>query len=268
MSRLCHLLGLCLATLPAGLWADGERVRTPAWAEEGRMLSTAHFKVYHEDPFVPAGILGTLEGLYAKISLELGPFAPWAADQGVTVYLYRDAESYHQNPEAPRWSVAYVSYADRRVHVYPDPDFQRNMAHELAHLFFTSFFYEKQQWPPVWLNEGVARLMEWDYGLSGEDVHVRRSLTRTEAMPLPDLFAAAYQHNGDQSSRGVSLYYSQSYSVTKFLMRRFSQAQFITFCGALRDKKSVDEGLKAAYGFLVPDTVALERLWRDSLGEN
>jgi hypothetical protein len=108
--------------------------------------------------------------------------------------------------------------------------------------------------------------MEWDYGLEAMVDDENRRLALMGA-PLRTLFGAAYQHAGDSSPASVSLWYAQCGSVTRFLMRRFSTAQFARFCGALRDGRSMDESLRVGYDFAVPDVAALEKLWRESLSE-
>lgn len=165
----------------------------------------------------------------------------------------------------PGWAGAHVDLATRQVFGYESERFQRTMAHELAHLFFDHYFVSQQAHPPVWLNEGVATLMEWDYGLAGEQERINKVLDRDAAMSLESFFAGAYQYGGDHSSGSVSLWYLQAYSLVKFLMRRFSIAQFSTLCRGLRAGRSLDEALRAAYGLQMTDARALEALWLDNL---
>jgi hypothetical protein len=117
-------------------------------------LNSSHFTLHHQSPFAPPGILNVLEGLHAKLLLDLGAFSGWAYVEKIPVYLYESAESYHAGTGMPEWSGAYVDLTTRAVHAYDGPGFQRVMAHELAHLFFTRFFQDKMVAPPVWLNEG------------------------------------------------------------------------------------------------------------------
>jgi hypothetical protein len=115
--------------------------------------------------------------------------------------------------------------------------------------------------PPSWLNEGVASLMEWDHGLREE--HRPRS---AQAAPLRDFMAFSYHRHGG-SGQAVALWYRQAASLAAFLMRRFTQAQFVAFCDALRKGASPEEALPVAYGPQISGLDVLERLWREGLPE-
>ncbi len=232
------------------------------FSDERRVDST-HFRLSHEVAFAPAGILNNLEGLHAKLLLDLGAFSPWASREPIDIFLYKDAASYAAHTGVHAWASAHYNPQFRSIFGYPSADLTRVLAHELGHLFFTSYFFEKKTVPPLWLNEGVATLMEWDYGLEGEEGAMDRNLSRAGTAPLETFMKSGY--SGMSDSREASLWYMQAQSVTRFLMRRFSRAQFFTFCEALRAKKTLDDSLRAAYGFAVPDTAALERLWKESL---
>lgn len=260
-------LGLCSATS----WSLGTTEDLSVFGPE-RIVRSTHFRVHHEDPSVPAGVLNTLEGLHARLLLDLGPFCPWAQTDPIDVYIYKNAQSYAERTGMPRWSNAYIVAERRTIHAPPGEitsdgrsAFQRVMAHELGHLFFTQFFLQKSTTPPLWLNEGVASLMEWEYGLERESDDVDRLLREKTPLPLKDLFAYSYQHAGEGDGDRVGLWYLQVQSVTRFLMRRFSRDQFVRFCGELRRGESVDAALRSAYGLAFPNTDALERLWRDTL---
>lgn len=264
MKRL--LLPFLLLASSAPLW--GASTGTfPAGFQEARFIETSHFRLYHESNFAPVGMTGLLEGLYATLSLELGDFATWNPGEKLRVFVYRDAASYVDKTGIPAWSAAFADPTSLQVHCYESAHLARIMAHEMAHLFLTPYFMEKGVTPPVWLNEGVAKMMEWNYGQGEETGHLNRTVfSRGLATPLPDMMTFDYHHGGSTSD-GLSLWYQQSASVTAYLMRRFPRAQFVRFCSALREGKTTDQALQEAYGFQVPDVAALERLWRGSLSE-
>ncbi|HMX42862.1 MAG TPA: hypothetical protein PKB12_04005 [Elusimicrobiota bacterium] len=227
--------------------------------------SSTHFRLHHEDPFVPAGILNDLEGLHAKLLLDLGVFSPWAYSERIDVYLYKNAESYAEHAHMPAWSAAHIDFQNRKIYGYPSAELKRTLAHEMGHLFFMQYFVAQSATPPLWLNEGVAMLMEWDYGGDGDAGQRDRFLMKNRPPALTDFFKTTYQGAGNDQGRAVSLWYAQAGSVTRFLMRRFSKDQFVRFCAALREGKSVDEALPLAYGLAVSDAAALDRLWRESV---
>lgn len=228
-------------------------------AADFRTVASTHFRVHHEASYAPAGVLNVLEGLHAKLLLDLLPFAPWAKDGVVDVYIYRDGDSYHGRTGAPAWAGGHINAAERRVHVFESDQFSRTMAHELGHLFFDDYFVSKGAPPPVWLNEGVASLMEWDYGLREEN-RPRKDQVR----PLGEFLAFNYHRHGGAGSE-VSAWYRQAASLAEFLMRRFSRAQFTQFCDELRRGATLQEALPRAYGPQLPGVEELDRLWRAGL---
>jgi hypothetical protein len=240
-----------LLLFTVGLFAAG------AWP----VVRSKHFRVHHESPYAPAGVLNTLEGLRAKLLLNLVAFAPWAKESVVDVYLYKDAASYQSRTGMAPWVGGHVDVARREVHVFEGDQLQRVLAHEMAHLFFDDFFVAKETHPPTWLNEGVARWMEEDYGAdsSGDDRHFA-----SHYEPLNDFFLFSYHHS-QRTSQQVSLWYSQASSLVRFLNRRFAAHQFVRFCELLRDGSPLEKAVPAAYGLNVPDVAALERLWRENL---
>ncbi len=235
-------------------------------AEDFQEVSSRHFRVLHESAYAPAGVLNTLESLRAKLLLDLALFAPWAREGTIRVTLYRTPEEYRRRTGAPPWAAAHVDVKERRVFVYESGDFARTMAHEMAHLLFEDFFVSKGARPPAWLNEGVATLMEWDYGLEGEEAAGRRALAEEEMPPLAE-FLEGPAPSAEPGGPAASLWYRQASGVVRLLMRDLPQTQFFSFCGRLRDGEPLDAALKGAYGLQVPDVAALERLWRESLRE-
>jgi hypothetical protein len=261
MKRLAPLLLALL--LPFHGTADDA---VPEGFSEARLIETAHFRIHHEAPYAPVGVTGLMEGLHAKLMLDLQEFAPWARTEKADVYVYADAGSYVRRTKIPAWSAAYAVPEKRQIHCYESPHLQRILAHEMSHLLFTPFFQEKGSDPPAWLGEGVAKVMEFNYGQEDQTNRMNRHSFSREAPALDLVFAFDYHHS-PADSRDINQWYEQSASVTAYLMRRLPRPSFIRFCDALRDGKTTDQALQAAYGFQVPDVTALERLWRDSLVE-
>lgn len=256
------LIGLLLH--PLSLWAFGGNEDVSVFSE-ARIVRSSHFVLHYEDATAPAGVLNTLEGLHAKLLLDLGVFSPWAYQESIHVYLYRDGESYAAHTGMNPWTAAHINIMKKTVYGHSSADFQRILAHELGHLFFSQFFLAKSVAPPLWLNEGVATMMEWQYGLEGDQQAMDRHLRVMGSISFDQFLNYNYAHAGAAEGDSVGLWYNQAQSVTRYLMRRFSQAQFLTFCEALRAGRTLDESLRAAYGLAVPDTATLERLWRESL---
>ncbi|HOW28229.1 MAG TPA: hypothetical protein PK876_06985 [Elusimicrobiota bacterium] len=236
----------------------------PTQAEPAmKEFSTAHFVAQHESYYPPAGIANVLEELHGKLLMDLAPFAPWAQSGTIRVSLYKSPDSYRQATGAAPWVGGHIDVSQRKIFTFESPDFQRTMSHELAHLLFEDYFLSQNQQAPLWLNEGVASLMESDYGGS-DDLDDEDALLRYHPIPMDEFFRFNY-HTSAPTGPEVLKWYAQARSVTAFLMRRFSQGQFVTFCDSLRGGADTGTALKRAYYLQIPDSATLERLWRDSL---
>jgi hypothetical protein len=229
------------------------------------MVRSTHFVLHYEDAMAPAGVLNILEGLHAKLLLDLGVFSPWAYKESIHVYLYRDGKSYAAHTGMSPWTAAHINILNKTVYGHSSVEFQRVLAHELGHLFFSQYFLANSTAPPLWLNEGVATLMEWQYGLEGDQQAMDRQLCLMGTIPFNAFLNFNYAHAGAEDGEGVGLWYNQAQSVTRYLMRGFSQAQFLKFCDELRGGHSLDESLRTAYGLAIPNVTTLERLWKDAL---
>ena len=261
---LWGLLAAGLCFLPKGLSSFGGNEDIGVFSDS-RVVRSSHFVLHFEDPLVPAGVMNTLEGLHAKLLLDLGTFSPWAYREPFHVYLYKDGPSYAAHTGMHSWTVAHIIVQNKTVYGYPGEKFQRVFAHELGHLFFSQYFLAASTAPPLWLNEGVATLMEWQYGLETDEKAMDRQLIAAGPIPFDQFLAFNYDHAGAADGESVGLWYNQAQSVTRYLMRRFSQTQFLKLCDGLRHGRSLDDSLQAAYGLAIPNTPALERLWQENL---
>lgn len=260
-------LSILVVALSFGGVSYGGREDISVFVPE-KVVRSTHFVLHYEAPMVPAGVLNTLEGLHAKLLLDLGTFSPWAYKESIRVYLYQDGKSYAAHTGMKPWALAHINVQTKTIYGHAASDFQRVLAHELGHLFFSQFFIAQSTAPPLWLNEGVASLMEWQYGLERDQKAMDRHLVMKGTIPFDQFLSYNYAHARAGDGDSVGIWYIQAQSVTRYLMRGFSQAQFVQLCGALRAGHSLDASLRAAYGLAIPNTTTLERLWREKLNSH
>ncbi|MCX5794294.1 MAG: hypothetical protein NTY77_02205 [Elusimicrobia bacterium] len=246
----------------------GTLAASAAEPPEFQRVDSEHFTVYSEAFYPPEGLLNELEGLHAKVSLDLVLFSPWAKDAKIELYLYKSSDSYRAQPGVKPWTAAQVDLARRRISAFQSPDLRRILAHELGHLFFDDFFLAASSGSaaghaPRWLTEGVAVNMEWDYGLD-QDRPFDPERAAKRMRPLPEFLAFDYQDDAHEA-RSVSDWYIQAYSLVRFLMRRFPGGLFFDLCDGLRRGLPLEEALRRAYGTAFPDLTMLERRWREDL---
>jgi hypothetical protein len=125
------------------------------------------------------------------------------------------------------------------------------IVHEATHIFFRAYTFPAKL--PLWLNEGVAVFMEV----------VNQPDMRNAFMPT----AARYARTGSLSSLYTiskpadfkSDHYCVAYSAVDYLVTS-SRAKFKAFVQGIKEGKSADDALKAAYGCGLTE---LDVRWRD-----
>lgn len=134
---------------------------------------------------------------------------------------------------------------------------KNTIIHEITHVLVGHFTFSCIGTVPAWLNEGLAMISE-----GGLDSGMQNQLD--QAIRNNSLLSVRSLNGGfSELPDKASLSYSQSYSITKFLIDTYGQEKMTQMLVALRDAKPVDTALLEVYGF---NTDGLEDAWRQSLG--
>ncbi len=145
--------------LTGALWA-----KQPPPGASWHLKSAPHFEIYHESSWSPNSVTLELERLYGKLRLNVSMFAPWMMKEKTRIYIYRNQETYLKGEfTPPKWSKGLAYFSKKTIVVYDTGDTVKLLAviaHELTHLYFESFYGEHIKYPPQWLNEGLAVMME------------------------------------------------------------------------------------------------------------
>jgi tetratricopeptide (TPR) repeat protein len=127
--------------------------------EKSRSKESRHFTLHYQgdrtSPELQHQILATLESAYQDIARQLS----YEPAENIIVILYTKTE-FMDITAAPSWASA-LNDGKLRIPVggltAVDAELQRNLRHELAHSFI---HWLARGRCPVWLNEGLAQLME------------------------------------------------------------------------------------------------------------
>lgn|GEM_PF-831757 len=260
MRPLLLLLALARAASAAPTEADGP------WRE----TVTAHFRILHQDAFLPPGFTMSLENIDARLHRDLGSFMNWDQAGRASVYLYRDQRSYAAGQfKPPPWSNGIAIY-DKKTVVIPTMKTTAQMlhvlAHENTHLIFVNYFREGgRRDPPSWVNEGLAMLEEADSPDKPETSQWYQSMVMTDPrrwFPLEQFFRLSPTTDLKNDSKLVEVFYVQSYAITHFLVRKHSPMQFKAFCDRLKDGQSVADALRLSFDYRsIGDFEAAWRAW-------
>lgn len=222
---------------------------------------TRHFLVYSEDTPPSLEFLETLESLHANIMLDLAAFSPWARDERVSIFLFRTQESYQRVTGRPSWSGGASSVKRRKIYLYESAEVVGILAHELCHIYFDGFFSNGRD-NPLWLSEGMATLVQTERGLAAPNwlQPNLRVLKGGKGYPITKLVDV--DKTTGASDDDIRLWYTQSYSVVRFLIRSQYRSSFYKFCRYLRDGTPFEEALYRSYGMPFNRAKALEYAWR------
>jgi hypothetical protein len=131
------------------------------------------------------------------------------------------------------------------------------MVHELTHVLVGHLTFSCLGDVPTWLNEGLAV-----YSEGGLDIYSQQQL---EDAIRDDTLLSVRSISGGFSEVPDKAYlsYSQSYSLTKYLIETHGQEKMTALLVSLRDGTTIDEALLQTYGF---DIDGLEDAWRQAIG--
>ncbi|MEK7287792.1 MAG: peptidase MA family metallohydrolase [Elusimicrobiota bacterium] len=232
--------------LIAGLGALG-RTET-AWKES----PSPHFRIYHAARALPSGITIGLEKMHAKLRLHLGLFAPWMSKEKINLYIYQNEADYKNGEfKPPAWSKGVSSVEKNAVVLYTENDrenFFKTATHELTHLLFAGYFGARRERLPRWLEEEVAMLME-DLAATDSKTAVWLAAMKNKEAWTPEslkqfMKASPFQ---DASTKSVSNWYIQAYSLSRYLFIEKGRIKFKVFCDHLARGDSEEKALQAAY---------------------
>jgi len=223
-----------------------------------------HFTVFAEQYPASERFIELIESLHSNLMLDLAPFSPWASNERTTIFLFKNQDTYRRVTGRPAWSGGASSVGKRKLYVYESEELPGIVAHELTHIYFDGFFLDGTT-DPLWLSEGMATLVQVERGLAAPN-WLRENLERLESgdgFPIDKLTAVTSTAGWPDAK--VRLWYAQSYSLVRFLIRTQYRSSFYKFAAHLRDGRPTPEALYRAYGAPYTRMVALEHAWRYEL---
>ena len=223
-----------------------------------------HFTVFAEQYPASERFIELVESLHSNLMLDLAPFSPWASSERTTIFLFKNQDTYRRVTGRPVWSGGASSVGKRKLYVYESEELPGIVAHELTHIYFDGFFLDGST-DPLWLSEGMATLVQVERGLAAPN-WLRENLERLDAgdgFPIDALTGVTTTAGWPDAK--VRLWYAQSYSLVRFLIRTQYRSSFYKFAAHLRDGRPAPEALYRAYGAPYTRMVALEHAWRYEL---
>lgn len=134
---------------------------------------------------------------------------------------------------------------------------KKAVVHELTHVLVGHLTFSCLNDVPTWLNEGLAVNSE---GKLDSDSQSRLD----DAIGTNELLSVRSLSGGfSEVPDKATLSYSESYSITKFLIDTYGQQKMTNLLLNIRDGAAIDQALQKVYGFNVE---GLEDAWRAGIG--
>ena len=138
-----------------------------------------------------------------------------------------------------------------------DLDWGRDaIVHELTHVLVGHLTFSCLGDVPTWLNEGLAVYSEGELDPSSQ--RQLDDAIRNDTLLTVRSLSTGFSEVSDKAY----LSYSQSYSITKFLIETYGQEKMTSLLVALRDGLTIDDALMQTYSF---DINGLEDGWRQAI---
>lgn len=237
--------------------------KTATWLDDVHNWKTINegllnFHWYNGDEAFARDLLDAAQGGLEFNETESG----LKADSPIDIYIFadtndlRDAILYE-----PSWTGGQA---------FPDQDIvilgisqsdliwgRDSIVHELTHVLVGHLTFSCLGDVPTWLNEGLAVYSEGELDPSSQQ-QLDDAIQNDTLLTVRSL-SSGFSEVADKAY----LSYSQSYSVTKFLVETYGQEKVTALLTALRDGNTIDEALLQTYGFNVE---GLEDEWRKGIG--
>jgi len=233
-----------------------------AQSSEYKELRSDHFVFLYapQAELVVYKIKDDAEYLYRKIVQEFGitRAALWSWSNRAQIVIAKDKDAYMKAFGCPDWSGACVNYYNRIIYTFPNQNnFPRILSHELTHIMFREYVGMGRL--PLWLDEGMAQYIEY------RDTLNEQSATSLMKQLIPgNRYLKFSDMNGIyalDNTTDVGLFYTQSFCMVYFLIKRFSREDFSEFLSYLKDGNSLDEALRKAFNG-INNMGQFEESWR------
>jgi hypothetical protein len=184
------------------------------------------------------------------------------ADAPIDIYIYANTDDLKEAIlYEPSWTGG-QAFPDQNIVILgistTDLDWGRGaIVHELTHVLVGHLTFSCLGDVPTWHNEGLAVYSEGDLD-QGSQRQLEGAIRDDTLLTIRSL-SSGFSEVSDKAY----LSYSESYSITKFLIETYGQEKMTSLLLALRDGSTIDESLQQTYGFSVD---GLEEAWRKAIG--
>lgn len=233
-----------------------------------RQLCCEHFIInYHKDVGRPYAlkIKDTAEKFYRVITQEFHLVRDklWVWENRAKIFIAKDRDSYIKSFDCSPWSAACVDLKQKIIYTYPeDSRFISVFVHELTHIIFREYAGTNNL--PLWLDEGIAVYMENKYGgdfYRNRLSFLKKKIENNDHISLSRLVKITPQELAPASDDYVNLFYTESFSIVNFIIKKYGRHNFSRFLTYLKKGYSLKDALAKVFLHL-RDLDELEKRWK------
>ncbi|MFA5351386.1 MAG: peptidase MA family metallohydrolase [Candidatus Omnitrophota bacterium] len=227
-----------------------------------QVFKSTHFLIFFKnaDEIQLNELAQKAEGYYDKITDDLGfnRFNFWTWDNRARIYLFDSQQEYMKETGDPAWAAGQAQINSKLIRTFiTAKGFLENvLPHEMAHIIFREMVGFNNPSIPLWLDEGVATFQEQKSSFVKSDL--ANKLLRGNFLNLDDL--NKINAVSIKTTNGVESFYTESFSLVKYLIAEFGKDRFVLFCQNLRDKRDLTRALVSTYSF--KDLKDFESSWK------
>ena len=229
-------------------------IRTGFCKDSMESMRSEHFIIYYDEDIDQAyvrKVKDMCERFYWKITKEFNLVRNklWTWGNRAEVYIAKDKDAYADQFECPPWSAACTDYHGKVIYTYLNQErIKPTVAHELAHIIFREYVGFGNL--PLWLDEGIASYIENLIGGSDLNIYLpvlKQKIASDDYISFGELNSIDYYSLSEESEEKVSVFYLESYSVVKFLVKRYGRSDFGSFLSYLRQGNNLDRAIAKTF---------------------
>lgn len=224
---------------------------------------TNNYLILREKLSITPELTNFINNIHGNLVLDIIPFSLYSDFKRLLLMLFRTRENFTKYTNRPEWSQAATDIKTQSIYLMEGYSFKPIFIHELTHIYFDGFFLPSA--PPLWLSEGYAV-----YNQSKAQNRAENEWLTTNMLVLSQKnYINFTEFNAttaleDYTPQEVELWYSQAYSVVKYLIEK-DKDSFYQFSKNLKESMPIGMALYRAYGMPLNSLKALEYAWQAQL---
>ena len=221
---------------------------------------TNNYVIFREKFDITKDLTDFIDDIHGNFVLDIIPFSLSSDFKRLFLMLFRTRKNFAKYTLRPEWSQAATDVKTGSIYLMEGSSFKPVFVHELTHIYFDGFFQPDE--PPLWLSEGYAVYNQVKFQTEEENGWIQKNIINLSERNYINFEEFNNVKDLEKySSDEVELWYTQAYSVTKYLLEK-DKDKFYQFAKNLKSNMPIGKALYRAYGMPFNTLKALEYAWQ------